>query len=89
MNQHITATIAALLFTLIVAGIATAQDSTTLGRWVRSQPPQVQQRIGCDLPVPYSRRCWEPVFIGGRRAATIYYIQRTYGIEVTTVRHGR
>lgn len=83
------ATILALLATLILSAIVSAQDSTTLGRWVRSQPREVQHRIGCDLPVPYSRQCWEPMFVGGRRVATIWYRQTEDGIVVTTQRHGR
>jgi len=84
--KHIPATIAALLLTVAIAGIATAQDSTTLGRWVQSQPSHVQKRIGCDLRPPYSRYCWEHVTVDGRIVGTIHYRQNVGNISVTRTR---
>ena len=84
--RSITAIIAALALVLVLASAAFAQSSTTLGRWVQSQPPAVRQTIGCDLPTPYSTYCWQHVAgPGGRIVATIYYRQHVGYISMWRV----
>lgn len=73
--KTITSAIIALLLLIILAATVSAQSSTTLGRWVQSQPVAVRQTIGCDLPTPYSTRCWRHVVRNGRIVETWHYRQ--------------
>ena len=91
--KTIKSTVIALLLVIVLAATVSAQSATTLGRWVQNQPVALRQTIGCDLPTPYSTRCWRHVVRDGRIVETWHYRQETNRIvmwrETTTERSAR
>lgn len=75
--KTINACFAAVVLLIVLSGLASAQASTTLGRWMQQQPRSALMYVGCDKPLPYATQCWRHVVEDGRIVGVWHYRQET------------